>query len=137
MRREDGALLAYARGLAHWHARHRFCGVCGAPTASEKGGHQRRCTNGGCAAVHFPRTDPAVIMLVHDGGARCLPGRQPTWEPAMHSTPAGSVPPGESLRTAVVRAFFQRVGLRPHVEEVRYHPSPPLPFPSLIILGFF
>src|SRR3546814_9001850 len=79
MRREDGALLAYARGLAHWHARHRFCGVCGAPTASEKGGHQRRCTNGGCAAVHFPRTDPAVIMLVHDGGDRCLLGRQPTW----------------------------------------------------------
>jgi len=136
MRREDGALLAYARGLAHWHTRHRFCGVCGAPTASEKGGHQRRCGNPDCNAVHFPRTDPAVIMLVHDGGERCLLGRQPFWPPGMHSTLAGFVEPGESLEEAVAREIWEEVGLRLPVEEVRYHSSQPWPFPSSIMLGF-
>ena len=137
MRREDGALLAYARGLAHWHARHRFCGVCGAPTASEKGGHQRRCTKPDCNAVHFPRTDPAVIMLVHDGGERCLLGRQPSWMPGMHSTLAGFVEPGESLEEAVVREIWEEAGLKLAVEDVRYHSSQPWPFPSSIMLGFY
>lgn len=136
MRREEGALLAYARGLAHWHARHRFCGVCGAPTASERGGHQRRCSNADCNAVHFPRTDPAVIMLVHDGGDRCLLGRQATWMPGMHSTLAGFVEPGESLEEAVAREIWEEVGLKLPVEEVSYHSSQPWPFPSSIMLGF-
>ena len=60
----EGALLAYARGMIYWHRRHRFCGLCGAPTRSERGGHLRRCTNPACGASHFPRTDPAVIMVV-------------------------------------------------------------------------
>src|SRR5579864_5687912 len=71
--RPEGALLAYARGIAYWHGRHRFCGVCGSATLSEEGGHVRRCTNASCNTLHFPRTDPAVIMLVHDG-ERCLLG---------------------------------------------------------------
>ncbi|MGF1631545.1 MAG: NAD(+) diphosphatase [Kiloniellaceae bacterium] len=136
MRREDGALLAYARGLAHWHARHGFCGVCGTATVSEKGGHQRRCGNAACSAVHFPRTDPAVIMLVHDGGDRCLLGRQPLWPPGMHSTLAGFVEPGESLEEAVAREIWEEVGLKLSVEDVRYHSSQPWPFPSSIMLGF-
>src|SRR5690348_13605715 len=69
--RHEGSLLAYARGIAHWHMRHRFCAVCGSPSVSEEGGHVRRCTDPACNAQHFPRTDPAVIMLVHDGD-RCL-----------------------------------------------------------------
>ncbi|GAB4353751.1 MAG: NAD(+) diphosphatase [Kiloniellaceae bacterium] len=136
MDRQDSALLAYARGLAHWHARHGYCGVCGAPTVSEKGGHQRRCSNAGCNAVHFPRTDPAVIMLVHDGGDRCLLGRQPFWPPGMHSTLAGFVEPGESLEEAVAREIREEVGLTLAVEEVEYHSSQPWPFPSSIMLGF-
>jgi NAD+ diphosphatase len=136
MRREDGALLAYARGLAHWHARHGFCGVCGTATVSEKGGHQRRCGNAACNAVHFPRTDPAVIMLVHDGADRCLLGRQPTWPPGMHSTLAGFVEPGESLEEAVAREIWEEVGLKLSVEDVQYHSSQPWPFPSSIMLGF-
>jgi NAD+ diphosphatase len=136
MNREDGALLAYARGLAHWHGRHGFCGVCGAATRSEKGGHQRRCTNESCDAVHFPRTDPAVIMLVHDGAGRCLLGRQPFWPPGMHSTLAGFVEPGESLEEAVAREIWEEVGLKLPVEEVTYHSSQPWPFPSSIMLGF-
>ncbi len=136
MDREESAILAYARGLAHWHARHGFCGVCGAATVSEKGGHQRRCTNADCNAVHFPRTDPAVIMLVHDGAARCLLGRQAVWPPGMHSTLAGFVEPGESLEEAVAREIWEEVGLKIAVEDVSYHSSQPWPFPSSIMLGF-
>jgi len=131
--RQEAALLAYARGIAYWHERHGFCGVCGAPTRSEDGGHVRRCTNPQCAATHFPRTDPAVIMLVHDG-ERCLLGRKAGWPAGMHSTLAGFVEPGESLEEAVAREVFEEAGLR--VDEVRYHSSQPWPFPASLMLGF-
>jgi NAD+ diphosphatase len=133
MPRDDGALLAYARGLIHWHSRHRFCGVCGHATVSEQAGHQRRCSNAGCGAVHFPRTDPAVIMLVHDGD-RALLGRQAQWPPGMHSVLAGFVEPGESLEEAVAREVMEEVGIP--VADVRYQSSQPWPFPSSIMLGF-
>jgi NAD+ diphosphatase len=129
----DGQLLAYARGLMHWHRRHHFCGVCGSPTASEEAGHQRRCTNSACQTVHFPRTDPAVIMAVTDGD-RLLLGRQPSWAPGMRSVLAGFVEPGESLEEAVAREVKEEVGIE--VEDVRYHSSQPWPFPSSIMLGF-
>jgi NAD+ diphosphatase len=129
----EGAMLAYARGLVWWHARHRFCGVCGHPAASAEGGHVRRCTNPACATSHFPRTDPAVIMLVHDGD-RCLLGRQSRFPPGMHSTLAGFVEPGESLEDAVAREVFEETGVR--VTDVRYHSSQPWPFPASIMLGF-
>jgi len=130
----EGALLAYARGLMHWHARHRFCGVCGSPTESSEAGHVRRCTNAACGATHFPRTDPAVIMLIHDGGERVLLGRQKVWPPGMHSVLAGFVEPGESLEDAVRREVAEEVGIP--VVDVRYHSSQPWPFPSSIMLGF-
>jgi NAD+ diphosphatase len=133
MPREEAALLAYARGIAYWHERHRFCGLCGAPTLSEEGGHVRRCTSAACATSHFPRTDPAVIMLVHDG-QRCLLGRKPGWPAGMHSTLAGFVEPGESLEEAVAREVFEEAGIR--VDEVIYHSSQPWPFPASLMLGF-
>jgi NAD+ diphosphatase len=129
----EGQLLAYARGLMHWHQRHRFCGVCGAPTRSEEAGHLRRCTNADCGTAHFPRTDPAVIMAVTDG-ERLLLGRQASWPPGMHSVLAGFVEPGESLEEAVAREVREEVGIE--VEDVRYHSSQPWPFPSSIMLGF-
>jgi NAD+ diphosphatase len=104
--RNEGALLAYARGLMHWHDRHRFCGVCGAATQIVEAGHQRRCTNTDCRASHFPRVDPAVIMLVHDGGDRVVMGRQRIWPAGMHSVLAGFVEPGESLEDAVPRSCW-------------------------------
>ena len=131
--RDQGALLAYARGLMHWHGRHRFCGVCGHPTESQEAGHVRRCTNEACGASHFPRTDPAVIMLVHDGD-RVVLGRQKIWPPGMHSVLAGFVEPGESLEDAVRREVAEEVGLA--LAEVTYHSSQPWPFPSSIMLGF-
>ena len=65
--RREGALLALARAMIFWHSRHRYCGLCGSATRSEEAGHMRRCTDAACNAMHFPRTDPAVIMLVTGG----------------------------------------------------------------------
>ncbi len=131
--REEGGLLAYARGLMHWHQRHRFCGVCGSPTESREAGHLRCCTNPDCGALHHPRTDPAVIMRI-EHGERILLGRQKQWPPGMNSVLAGFVEPGESLEDAVRREVAEEVGLR--LAEVRYHSSQPWPFPSSIMLGF-
>ncbi len=131
--RQDGAILAYARGLLHWHKRHRFCGLCGSATGLSQGGHVRACSNSACGANHFPRTDPAVIMLIHDGD-RCVLGRQKTWPEGMHSTLAGFVEPGESLEEAVAREVYEEVGIA--ATEVTYHSSQPWPFPSSIMLGF-
>ncbi|MGH7037508.1 MAG: NAD(+) diphosphatase [Stellaceae bacterium] len=133
--RREGALLAFARAMSYWHARHRFCGVCGRPTRSEEAGHMRRCTDPGCAAMHFPRTDPAVIMLVTDG-ERALLGRNRNFPlPGMYSTLAGFVEPGESLEDAVAREVGEETGIR--VGPVIYHSSQPWPFPANIMLGFF
>jgi NAD+ diphosphatase len=133
LERGEGAILAYARGLVYWHQRHRFCGLCGQPSESIQGGHVRRCVGEDCAAEHFPRTDPAVIMLVHDG-ERCVLGRQKIWRNGMHSTLAGFVEPGESLEEAVAREVKEEVGLE--VGEVVYHSSQPWPFPASLMLGF-
>ena len=129
--REDAALLAYANGMMSWHRRHRFCGRCGGTTATSEGGHVRRC--GGCDEQHFPRTDPAVIMLVTDGD-RCLLGRQSSWPEKVYSTLAGFVEPGESVEEAVCREVWEESGIR--VVDVRYHSSQPWPFPSSLMLGF-
>jgi NAD+ diphosphatase len=130
----EGAILAHARAMAHWHGRHRFCGLCGHPTTPGDAGYLRRCTNESCGAPHFPRTDPAVIMLVHDGGERCVLGRSHRFPPGMHSTLAGFVEPGESLEDAVAREVLEEVGLR--VRDVTYNSSQPWPFPSSLMLGF-
>ncbi len=132
---QQGAVLAYARGLLHWHRRHLFCGVCGSATESTQGGHVRTCRNPDCGASHFPRTDPAVIMLVHDG-EHCVLGRQAVWPGGMHSTLAGFVEPGESLEEAVAREIWEEVGLEIPVADIDYHSSQPWPFPSSLMIGF-
>src|SRR5437763_265613 len=132
--RHEGALLALARGMMCWHARHRYCGLCGSPTRSEEAGHMRRCTDPACNAMHFPRTDPAVIMLVTDGD-RALLGRNKNFPlPGMYSTLAGFVEPGESLEDAVAREVREETGIE--VGAVHYHSSQPWPFPANIMLGF-
>jgi NAD+ diphosphatase len=132
--REEGSLLALARAMVFWHSRHRFCGVCGAPTQSEEAGHMRRCTDPACKAMHFPRTDPAVIMLVTDG-ERALLGRNKNFVPGMYSTLAGFVEPGESLEDAVAREVREETAIL--VGAVHYHSSQPWPFPANIMLGFY
>ncbi len=134
----DGAsagALAYARAVCHWHRTHRFCGACGAPTESRDGGHERACTDSSCGRRHFPRTDPAVIMLViHPDGRRCLLGRNRRFRGLTYSTLAGFVEPGERLEDAVVREVFEETSVR--VTDVEYLASQPWPFPASLMLGF-
>jgi NAD+ diphosphatase len=129
----DAGLFAYARGLAHWQRQTRFCPACAAPLRLEAGGHRAKCTNPQCGITQFPRTDPAVIMIVSDG-ARCLLGRGRQWPERRFSTLAGFVEPGETLEDAVRREVFEEAGVR--VGECDYHSSQPWPFPASIMLGF-
>lgn len=131
--RADGAVMAYARGLMYWQRRHRFCGVCGSACIAAQAGHVRRCANPECAADHFPRTDPAVIVLVTRDD-RCLLGRQKHWRPGMRSTLAGFVEPGESLEEAVVREVREESGAV--LRDPIYQSSQPWPFPASLMLGF-
>ncbi len=128
----DAGLLAHAVGVTNWHSAHPHCARCGAPTFPVRGGAVRRCTADG--SEHFPRTDPAVIMLVHDGAERCVLGRQASWPVGRFSTLAGFVEPGESAERAVVREVAEETGVQ--VEDVRYVASQPWPFPSSLMLGF-
>ena len=133
LERQEAGLLAYAKAMTYWHRRNRFCGECGAPTASAEGGHLRACTSRQCGRQHFPRTDPAIIVRV-TRGSRCLLGRQPTWPEGLYSIIAGFVEPGESLEAAVVRELREETGVR--VTRIQYHSSQPWPFPSSLMLGF-
>ncbi len=128
----QAALLTSAVALEQWHARHPRCPRCGAETSEAQAGWTRVCGNDG--SEHFPRTDPAVIMLVHDGGDLCLLGRGPQWHEKRFSTLAGFVEPGESLEAAVAREVFEEVGVG--VTDVRYIASQPWPFPSSLMVGF-
>jgi NAD+ diphosphatase len=128
----DAGLLVHAVGLTNWHATHPHCSRCGARTEVVRGGSVRRCPADG--SEHFPRTDPAVIMLVTDGGDRCVLGRQPVWPPGRYSTLAGFVEPGESAEQAVAREVAEETGVQ--VRDVRYVSSQPWPFPSSLMLGF-
>lgn len=136
MRQAEGALLAYARAIIHWHGRHPFCPRCGNRSEAKDAGFARICTDQGCGAVQFPRTDPAVIMLVHDGGTHCVLGSHPRMPPGMHSTLAGFVEPGESLEEAVAREVREEVGLDLEPGSIRYFASQPWPFPASLMLGF-
>ena len=136
---EQAALLAYARGMIHWHRHHRFCGRCGQPAESREGGHLRLCRDRDCGGQTFPRTDPAVIMLVVSPPAvgappRCLMGRHLRLPRGVYSTLAGFVEPGESLEDAVAREVREETGIV--VGEVAYQGSQPWPFPRSMMLGF-
>jgi NAD+ diphosphatase len=123
-----------ALAISRWSAQTRFCSECGAPLGWEIAGALKICSNPDEPHRHFPRLDPATIMLVHDGD-RMLLGRQPDWPEGMYSTLAGFVEPGESAEDAVAREVFEEAGVR--VGAVRYFGSEPWPFPRSLMLGFF
>jgi NAD+ diphosphatase len=127
----DAGLLVEAIGILEWHERNRFSPLTGAATTIERGGWVQRDPTTG--AEHFPRTDPAVIMLVHDGD-RVVLGRQAVWPPGRFSILAGFVEPGESAEAAVAREVAEEVGLR--VTDITYVGSQPWPFPQSLMLGF-
>lgn len=122
--------LAEAKALLNWHARHRFCANCGAPTQLAQGGWRRDCQ--ACKAEHFPRTDPVVIMLVADGD-HCVLGRATRFVPNMWSCLAGFVEPGESIEDAVRREVREEVGVA--CGRVEYFASQPWPFPTSLMIG--
>ena len=128
----DADLVASAVALEQWHQRHGFCPRCGAATVEEQAGWIRRCTAEG--SQHFPRTDPAVIMLIHDGADQVLLGRAHHWGPGRFSCLAGFVEPGESLESAVAREVYEEVGVG--VRDSTYLGSQPWPFPASLMLGF-
>ncbi len=127
----DAGLVVHAVALAEWHHSHRYCPRCGSTLQMSQAGHQLTCT--ACAHHQFPRTDPAVIMLVTDG-ERALLGRQPSWPAGRYSTLAGFVEPGESLEDAVRREVAEEAGIE--VGEVSYFGNQPWPFPASLMVGF-
>lgn len=130
---DEAGLLAYARAMVLWRRRHRYCGTCGAPTRSASAGHVMKCSSEACGHEHFPRLDPAIIVLVTDG-ERALLGRQAAWPEGRYSTIAGFVEPGESLEDAVAREVLEETGVT--VLDATYHSSQPWPFPSSLMIGF-
>ncbi|MGA7688400.1 MAG: NAD(+) diphosphatase [Jiangellales bacterium] len=134
---EHLALFMHAVALTGWHERHPRCSACGALTAVHQAGYARRCPIDG--SEHYPRTDPAVIVLVLDGGPvgddRCLLGRQASWPEGRFSTLAGFVEPGETVEDAVAREVAEEVGVT--VDAAAYAGSQPWPFPASLMLAYY
>jgi NAD+ diphosphatase len=126
----DTAILGCAKSLFEWHARHGYCANCGAASAMVDAGWRRRCAI--CAADHFPRVDPVVIMLPVLGDQCCV-GRQERFPPGLFSAFAGFVEPGESLEEACARELDEEAGLK--AAAVQYLSSQPWPFPSSLMIG--
>ena len=123
-------MLATAKALAAWHAKHGFCANCGKATHSISAGWKRHCNS--CGTEHFPRTDPVVIMMAVRG-EECLLGRSPRFPPGMYSCLAGFMEPGESIEDAVRREIFEETGIA--CAEVAYHYAQPWPFPMSLMIG--
>jgi NAD+ diphosphatase len=132
--RDEASLLSHAAWLVHWAQKHRHCGTCGAPTVAADAGHVRCCSDPACGAFHFPRTDPAVIVLVeHDG--RCLLAHQKGWPGRLHSCLAGFVEPGEAAEEAVAREVLEESGVT--VRDISFHATQPWPYPCSLMIGFY
>lgn len=127
----DAELAATARSLFEWHRMHRFCSTCGHLSEVSQQGWQRNCPS--CGRMHFPRTDPVVIMLITHGN-NVLVGRGAGWPDGMYSLLAGFVEPGETPEAAVRREVFEEAGIS--VGDVQYLGSQPWAFPSSLMLGF-
>ncbi len=128
----DAGLFTEALALANWHEAAPFCPRCGSTTTVVQAGWARRCDREG--NLLFPRTDPAVIVLVTDDDDRVLLGSNALWEAHRFSLLAGFVEPGESLEAAVVREIGEEAGV--HVDRVAYGGSQPWPLPASLMLGF-
>ncbi|HEY2307676.1 MAG TPA: NAD(+) diphosphatase [Streptosporangiaceae bacterium] len=132
----EAAILAYARGLAHWNRNQQFCGTCGAAALGRHAGHLRFCGNEACGRLHFPRIEPAVITLVESAGPpqRCLMARHNGSAPDSYALLAGFVEIGESLEDAVRREVAEEAGVS--LATVDYVASQAWPFPAGLMAGF-
>ena len=127
---QDAPMFAAALSLGGWHGRHGFCASCGSATHVVRGGWSRSCPS--CAAEHYPRVDPVVIMLAEHEGSLLL-GRQPHYPPRRYSALAGFVEVGETIEAAVARELHEEAGIT--VSDVSYVASQPWPFPSSLMIG--
>lgn len=127
----DAGLLTAAVAVLTWHRHGSFCPHCGERSVVQAAGWSRLCPNG---HQEFPRTDPAVIMLVHDGADQMVLARQPSWPAGRVSVLAGFTEAGESLESTVAREVLEEVGL--HVTDIGYLGSQPWPFPRSLMVGF-
>jgi len=130
---EVANIIIYAQGLLNWHRHNKFCNRCGSVLSTQQAGHLKKCTQSECGIEIFPRTDPAVIILIYNGDA-CLLGRAAYWPENMYSCLAGFVETGEDLEMGVAREIFEEAGLR--VSNIEYRGSQPWPFPQSIMCGF-
>ena len=126
----DVALAGLARSLFAWHDSARHCGWCGAPTHMIDGGWKRHCAP--CAKDTFPRLDPVVIMLIHDGDS-CVLAHEPRYANGMFSCLAGYIEPGEDIAHAVIRETREEIGVTVH--DVAILSSQPWPFPHSLMIG--
>lgn len=122
--------IGVASALIRWHEAAGFSSRDGEPTTVMQGGWARRDAHGG---EHFPRTDPAVIVLIEHEN-RVLLGSNALWETGRFSLLAGFVEAGESLEQAVLREVFEESGVR--LGDITYVTSQPWPFPRSLMLGF-
>ena len=126
----ETTIIAAAKGVIGWHRLHPFCARCGAASVPDDAGWRRKCPT--CGALHFPRTDPVVIMLVTRGD-KVLLGRQSVWAPGLYSLLAGFMEPGETIGDAVRRETHEETSVR--IGRVRFLASQPWPFPANLMLG--
>lgn len=129
----DKTILLQARAMNYWYTTNKFCGICGSINLSKEAGNLLVCSNSSCGQSHFPRTDPAIIVLVTKDD-KCLLATNKSWPGNRYSTLAGFVEPGETLEEAVKREVFEETGII--VENIKYVSSQPWPFPSSLMLGF-
>jgi NAD+ diphosphatase len=128
----DAGLFTHAVALAYWHDSHTHCPRCGTATVPAPAGHLTICPNDG--TEHFPRLDPAVIMLVIDPEDRLMLARNALWPKGRMSVVAGFVEPGESAEHAVAREVYEETSIV--VRSVRYLGSQPWPMPRSLMLGY-
>ncbi|MCP2249519.1 NAD(+) diphosphatase [Lentzea aerocolonigenes] len=128
----SAGLFTTAAALFQWHRLGKYCAKCGARTVLEKSGWVSVCS--GCGREEYPRTDSAVICLVHDGADQVLVARGPEWPEGRFSVLAGFVEAGESLEACVAREILEEVGVT--VKDIRYLGSQPWPFPRSLMIGF-
>ena len=135
---QEAALLAYAEGLSTWNKTHQFCSRCGSTTVIEEKGHRRKCVNVRCNALHFPRIDPAVIVLIEyqsdDSPPLCLLNMHKIEAGYRCSLFSGFSEIGESLEDTVIREMKEEVNVT--VNNIKYVASQPWPFPATIMFGF-
>jgi NAD+ diphosphatase len=130
----EAGIAVHVIGLSNWHRVHTHCANCGQHTEVVEAGHVRRCP--ACGLSHFPRSDPAIIVLVTDDQDRALLGRNEAWPVGRYSTLAGFVEPGESLEAAVRREVLEETGVIVG-PEIEYAGSQPWPLPASLMLGFY